>query len=463
MTPTISKSTFIRRRTQLRGTVSGPILLMGNAEQARNFTANPLPFRQDSSFWYYTGCTIPNAAWFASPSEDVLFLPSQDPSDVLWHGPQDSNDEIAKRLGFDKWQPRESLASWMSNHTIDTKTVHTIAVADLATTQWLSTLTQQPLQFGVHNGSLELIDAIIGQRRLLDHEELEQLRWTAEITKAAHISAMKTTHIGGHERTVASAFHSPIHESGLTTAYHSIVTVDGEILHNHNYKNTLSQGDLLLLDGGAESPLGYATDVTRTWPVSGHFSERQRRAYEAVLLAQEASIEQVRPGVRYRDVHTTTCRILTEFLVDEGLLLGQVDTLVEQGAHALFFPHGVGHLLGLDVHDMENFGDRAAYAPGRTRSTQFGTGYLRMDLDLEAHMVVTIEPGFYICPAIFADATLRSQFKSAVHWDRLEDWMGFGGIRIEDDIYCTPDGPENLTGSIPKSIEEIEALVGTSH
>ncbi len=462
-TPTISTHTFTRRRALLRETVSGPILLMGNAEQPKNFPANPLPFRQDSSFWYYTGCTIPNAAWFTSASEDILFLPAQDPSDVLWHGPQESNNEIAKRLGFDKWLPRESLTSWISKHSVATDTLHTIAVADLATTQWLATLTQQPLTFGGHNGSLELIDAIIAQRRLLEDEELEQLRWTAEITKSAHVSAMHATHIGGHERTVASAFHSPIHKAGLTTAYHSIVTVDGEILHNHNYKNTLYNGDLLLLDGGAESPFGYATDVTRTWPVSGQFSEKQKRAYTAVLMAQEASINQVRPGVRYRDIHTTTCRILTEFLVDEGLLLGQVDTLVEQGAHALFFPHGVGHLLGLDVHDMENFGDRAAYANGRTRSHQFGTGYLRLDLDLEAGMVVTIEPGFYICPAIFADDTLRTQFKSVVNWDRLENWMGFGGIRIEDDIHCAPNGPENLTASIPKSIEELENVVGSAN
>jgi Xaa-Pro aminopeptidase len=237
--------------------------------------------------------------------------------------------------------------------------------------------------------------------------------------------------------------------------------VDGEILHNHAYKNQLKDGDLLLLDGGAESPFGYATDVTRTWPVSGRFSSKQQRAYEAVLKSQEQAIDMVRPGVRYRDIHMAASLSLSEFLVDEKLLLGNPKDLVIQGAHALFFPHGIGHLLGLDVHDMENFGDKAAYTKGRHRSPQFGTGYLRMDMDLEPNMVVTIEPGFYICPAIFADATLYSTFKNVVNWDVLENWKGFGGIRIEDDIRCTTEDPENITAMIPKQIDEITSLVGS--
>ena len=169
----------------------------------------------------------------------------------------------------------------------------------------------------------------------------------------------------------------------------------------------------------------------------------------------------VRPGVRYRDIHLAASLTLAEFLVDEHLLIGNPEDLVNQGAHALFFPHGIGHLLGLDVHDMENFGDKAAYAKGRTRSPQFGTGYLRMDMDLEPNMVVTIEPGLYVCSAIFADSNLYSTFKHVVNWDVLESWKGFGGIRIEDDIRCTTDRPENLTGMIPKQVDELSAIVGS--
>ena len=455
--PAIPTKRFVQRRHRLQNMMNEVILLMGNREQPRNFPANPLPFRQDSTFWYYTGLDLPNAAWFSSPSEDILFLPTQHPSDVLWHGPHETNQEIAHRLGFSSWKPRESLHSFMQQHSV----VHSIAIADIETNQWLSTLLEMDLIFGQRNGSEGLIDSVITMRRILDDDELEQLRWTAQITNMAHCSAMQHTKIGGHELDVAAAFHHPIQKAGLGTAYHSIVTVDGEILHNHAYKNHLKDGDLLLLDGGAESPFGYATDVTRTWPVSGEFSTKQHRAYQAVLRSQEQAIAMVCPGVRYRDVHMAASLTLTEFLVDEKLLIGNPEDLVTQGAHALFFPHGIGHLLSLDVHDMENFGDRAAYGTGRTRSPQFGTGYLRMDMDLESNMFVTIEPGLYICPAIFSDNNLYSTFKHVVNWDVLEYWKGFGGIRIEDDIRCTTEGPENLTAMIPKQIDELISIVGS--
>ena len=455
--PVIPTSRFVDRRHTLQSKINGPILLMGNREQPRNFPANPLPFRQDSTFWYYTGFNQPNAAWFSSPTEDILFLETQHPSDVLWHGPQESNDEIATRLGFHQWMPIDSLDSFLSKHEY----IHSIAIADLATNQWLSRMLQTTFVFGTQNGSDTLIDAIISMRRILDNDELTQLRWTATVTDMAHRSAMQHTHVDGHELDVAAAFHHPIHKNGLCTAYHSIVTVDGEILHNHAYKNSLTDGDLLLLDGGAESPFGYATDVTRTWPVSGQFTSKQAAAYTAVLSSQKTAIDMVRPGIRYRDIHLAASTILAEFLVSENLISGHPEDLVDQGAHALFFPHGIGHLLSLDVHDMENFGDRAAYAPGRRRSTQFGTGYLRMDMDLEPNMVVTIEPGFYICPAIFADPKLHATFKDVVNWDVLEKWKGFGGIRIEDDIRCTDTEPENLTDTIPKEMDDISTLVGT--
>ena len=455
--PVIPTTRFVHRRQQLQHMMNDSILLMGNREYPRNFPANHLPFRQDSTFWYYTGLNHPNAAWFSSPSEDILFLPTQHPSDVLWHGPHETNQEIAERLGFSSWKPRKSLHAFMQQYP----GVHSIAIADIETNQWLSKLLEMDITFGQHNGSERLIDSIIAMRRILDEDELQQLRWTARITEQAHRSAMQTTKIGGHELDVAAAFHHPIQKAGLETAYHSIVTVDGEILHNHAYKNQLKDGDLLLLDGGAESPFGYATDVTRTWPVSGKFSPKQHRAYQAVLRSQEHAIAMVCPGVRYRDVHMAASLTLTEFLVDEKLLIGNPEDLVTEGAHALFFPHGIGHLLSLDVHDMENFGDRAAYAKGRTRSLQFGTGYLRMDMDLEPNMVVTIEPGFYICPAIFADANLYATFKHVVNWDVLEHWKGFGGIRIEDDIRCTTNKPENLTAMIPKQIDELTSIVGS--
>jgi Xaa-Pro aminopeptidase len=246
----------------------------------------------------------------------------------------------------------------------------------------------------------------------------------------------------------------------MMPAYPSIVTVRGEILHNRHHGHTLADGQLLLCDAGAESTTGYATDVTRTWPVSGRFDARQRDAYQLVLEAQLAALDRRRAGLEYRDVHLAASRTLAAGLVGLGLLRGSPDELVASGAHAVFFPHGVGHLLGLDVHDLEGLGDRAGYAAGRARSPQFGLAYLRMDRPLAPDMTVTVEPGFYVVPALLADPALRQRLGDQVAWSEAERWIGFGGIRIEDDVRVTAGDPEVLTAETPKTIEEMEAIVG---
>ena len=234
----------------------------------------------------------------------------------------------------------------------------------------------------------------------------------------------------------------------------------GEILHNDVYHHTLADGDLLLADVGAESSGGWAGDVTRTWPVNGTFSDTQRVMYEIVLAAQEAAIAKVAPGVRYRDVHLAAARALASGLVELGVLRGDPDELVADGVHALFFPHGVGHLIGLDVHDMEDLGDRAGYAPGRSRSEQFGIAYLRLDRDLEAGMAVTIEPGFYQVPAILEDEARVSVAGDRLNRDALARFSDVRGIRIEDDVLVTETGAEVLTRDIPKRAADVEAAVG---
>ena len=287
------------------------------------------------------------------------------------------------------------------------------------------------------------------------------MRETALVTKEAHCQAMAHTVIGGHEREIAAVFNSIIARAGLTNAYDSIVTTDGQILHNFHYRNRLNDGDLLLLDGGAEATSGYATDVTRTWPVNGKFSPQQKAAYEATLTAQENAISAIKPGVRYRHIHDTAALAISEFLIDEGILCISAQESVERAAYALVFPHGVGHLIGLDVHDLENYGDLAAYPPQRIRSRDFGPCYLRLDLNLETNMMVTVEPGFYISPDIIDDQRLVNRFKDAYNWDKLRACIGFGGIRIEDDVLVTSQGSEIITKDIPKRIVDIESLVGT--
>jgi Xaa-Pro aminopeptidase len=261
------------------------------------------------------------------------------------------------------------------------------------------------------------------------------------------------------EHVVRATMESVFFARGCTTSYTPIVTTHGEVLHNHGYDHVLRAGDLLLADVGAETEDGWASDVTRTWPVSGRFSATQRAVYDVVLEANEAVLSRIKPGARWRDLHLTASRVLARGLVGLGWLRGDPDGLVERGAHALFFPHGLGHLLGLDVHDMEDLGDRAGYAKGRTRSAQFGLSYLRMDRDLSPGMGVTVEPGIYVVPAILKDPRFAELVRAHVDREALARFSDVRGIRIEDDVIVTETGGEVLTRAIPKRPNDVEQAV----
>jgi Xaa-Pro aminopeptidase len=250
-----------------------------------------------------------------------------------------------------------------------------------------------------------------------------------------------------------------LRRAGYDDAYSPIVTVAGEVLHHHGHETTLAAGDLLLADVGGESPEGWAADITRTWPVSGTISSTQRAIYDVVLAAQRAAIDKVRPGASYRDVHETAKRTMVTGLRDLGIFRGDVDGLPARGAHAIFFPHGIGHLIGLDVHDMEDLGDRAGYAPGRSRSKNFGDRYLRLDRGLAPGMAVTVEPGFYQVPAILRDERIAGTIGDDLRRDELAKYADVRGIRIEDDVLCTDGAPEVLTARLPKNAADIEAAM----
>jgi Xaa-Pro aminopeptidase len=246
----------------------------------------------------------------------------------------------------------------------------------------------------------------------------------------------------------------------MSCSYQSIVTVHGEVLHNNHYQHPIHTGDLLLADVGAETPTGWAADVTRTWPVSGQFSATQRAVYDVVLAAHDACIAKVAPSVEYQDLHLLAAQVIAEGLVDLGILQGKPEDLVAMDAHALFFPHGVGHLLGLDVHDMEDLGDLAGYEPGRFRSERFGLCYLRLNRPLRPGMLVTIEPGFYQVPALLQDPARRAKYQKVVNWERLEAFADVRGIRIEDDVLVTESGHEVLTEALSTAPDIIERRVG---
>lgn len=444
-----------RRRRLLADTVPGPILLVGNGLRARNLPMTKLPFRQDSTFLYFTGCDAPDAAALLVDGRCELFLPEPADDDALWHGHVTSLASIGERLGVDAVLPAHRLEERAS-----ALRPRTLAVADEDRNALAARISGLPLRFGRWHGDEALVDAVIAMRRAKEPAEIEQMRVAAAATALAYRATIGGTAPGGHERGLWTLFEAVLRLHGLTTGYDTILSQSGEILHNPHHGDALRAGRLVLLDGGGELPSGYGVDITRAWPVSGRFDPRQRAAYAAVLEAQLASIEACTPGRRYREVHDRSCAVLARFLVDEGLIRGSVDEALERHAHALFFPHGVGHLIGLDVHDLENFGDRPSYPPGVGRPEPFGTCYLRLDLPLQPGWVVTVEPGFYVVPAILHDRTLRERFAGLVDFDAAERWIGFGGIRIEDDVHVTPSGPEVLT-TVPKELEELEALVGS--
>lgn len=446
------------RRRALTSRLDAPVLLVSNGQRARNLPMNSVPFRADSTFLYFTGCDEPGAAALLEGDRLTLFLEAPGPDDALWHGHVETLEEKRARFGADAVRPiadvEEAVAPLRGK-------VLALAVPDPAQTALAARATGLDLAYPDRQGPDALIDAVIALRRVRDAWELDQMRLAADLACDAHVAAMKATRPGAWEREIAALFDAMLAARGATTSYQSIVTVRGEVLHNHSYVNQLRDDQLLLLDGGAETPTGYASDVTRTWPVRGRFDQRQRDVYSLVLRANVACIEMIRPGVRYRDVHWKAMHVIAEGLRDLGLLRCGPDEAAETGAVGLFFPHGVGHLLGLDVHDLENFGDRPAYAPGRRRPKQFGARNLRLDLDLETDVVVTIEPGVYFVPAILHDRALRHEHAQRVDFDVAERWLGFGGIRIEDDVRVAPGGHEVLTHAIPKEISALESLVGT--
>jgi len=462
---------FQRRRAQLLDAIDRPTLLMAGGWRWRNYPHNYLPYRPDSNWLLFFDNHEPGSAALFDPADRsvTLFLNERTAEDALWHGSVPSFEDVGRHLGVSSVLPRSSLGESVAK-IANGREVRSMAVADHDTTAYLRELTGEDLYFGdsERTASRELIEAIGKIRLCKDEEEIAEMRRTAAVTREAHLLAMAETRAGVSEQVLAGHVEGCFARHGCVAAYNTILSVRGEVLHNNDHGNVLQDTDIVLLDAGAENSTGYCSDVTRSWPVSGKFGVEGAEIYDIVLAAECASIDAVAPGARYRDLHLAASRVIAEGLAGMGLLRGNPDSLVETGAHALFFPHGVGHLIGLDVHDMEGFGDAIAYPSGRSRSDQFGLAYLRLDVDLQPGMTFTIEPGIYFVPAILRSEDFRSRFKEQVDFDRAEAFLqmnearGFGGIRIEDDVLCTEHGAEVLTADIPKERTSVEALVGTA-
>ena len=447
------KTILKQRRERLARKFPHKARLWSGRAPARNFPANTFPFRPSSHFLYFAGLFLENAVIELHQGQLTLFMDNPSSESILWGGEQPSRDDIASEIGADRAYPLAELSPTKEE-------IATIALPDPITYQQQCHCLQRTIpQAGDATGNdLALIEAIIELRLCHDQGAIAQIRQAVSVSIPAHEAGMQATEAGKTEAEIRAAMEGVMIAQNQTSAYGSIVTVHGNVLHNHDYSHTLQEGDLLLADVGAESKGGYASDITRTWPVSGEFSPTQREIYDLVLAAHDACIAKVAPDIEYKDIHWQAARIITKGLVEIGILKGNVSDLLAKDAQALFFPHGVGHLLGLDVHDMEDLGDLAGYAQGRQRSERFGLGNLRLDRALKAGMTVTIEPGFYQVPAILNDPQTQAIYGDMINWERLQQFSDVRGIRIEDDVLVTSEGAEVLTASLPCQRDQIEAI-----
>ncbi|QGP48840.1 Xaa-Pro aminopeptidase [Piscirickettsia salmonis] len=456
-----SAVTYCNRREKLQEQLqSGVALFLGNPPSPMNYLDNTLPFRQDSSFLYYFGVNRSSIAGFidCDNGESVLVGDDYTLDEQVWIGRQPSLHSLAEVIGCRRVISWQEFAEFINKGQLQGRKVHYLnqyRAENILLLQELLKLSPRKIQ---ENISIEFTTAIIQQRLYKTPEELAEVKNALVITRQMHLAAMRESQVGRIEQEVVALIQAEAVAAGMQLAYPIIFSKRGEVLHNEQYSNTLSDGDLVLHDSGASAAGSfYASDITRTFPVSGKFSPQQREIYELVLKMQGTAFELLKPGVAYKDVHLTVARCAAQGLVDLGLMRGHVDEIVTKGAHALFFPHGLGHNIGLDVHDMESLGeDLVGYSDEVKRSEQFGLAYLRLGRPLEENVLITVEPGLYFIPLLIKQWQSENKFSEYVNYQALENYMDFGGVRIEDNVLITTTGYENLSADIPKEITDVE-------
>ena len=458
------KRVYTQRRNALRKLVGeGIILLPGNPEAATNYPGNTYHFRQDSTFLYYFGLSHPDyaAVLDVETGEDMLFGDDYTIDDIIWTGPQPSLAEQAAAVGVTRTEPFDKLRQTVASALRLGQRVHYLPPYRGEITLLIASLLGIVPEQVMTEASVTLAKAVVAMREIKDEGEIAEIEKACAIGYRMHTAAMKLCRPGRVEREIAGAIEGIALQSGAGVSFTSTVSQNGETLHNHHYGNTLEEGRLLLVDAGAETTMNYASDFTRTFPVSGKFTPRQRDVYDIVLAANSRAFETAAPGARYADIHNESARVLAQGLKDLGLLQGSVDDIVAAGAQALFMPHGLGHQMGLDVHDMENIGEKyVGYDEETLRSSTPGLSSLRMGKRLRPGMVMTVEPGLYFIPALIAKWKKEGLGRHFVNYNEAEKYSGFGGIRIEDDMLITATGNRMLGAErVPATVDEIEAFM----
>ncbi|MBN2891518.1 MAG: aminopeptidase P family protein [Bacteroidales bacterium] len=454
------KNVYIERRKKLREIMKCGILLFpGNQDVAFNYPANIYPFRQDSSFLYFFGIDQPglSAIIDVDSGDEIIFGDELTIDDIIWMGKMPTIKELSEKVGISKVLPSADLTNKLNSAIKTNRRIHFLPPYRGETKHQLESLLGIKYDLVRDYASIELIKAVVKLRSIKDEFEIKEIDRMVDVAYKMHTTGMKMAKPDILEQEVMGAVTGVTlsHEGMLS--FPAIVTINGQTLHNNFYQNELKEGRMLVVDAGAESLLHYASDITRTTPVGGKFNQRQKEIYQIVLDANMAVINNVKPEIFYKEMHLLSAKTIAQGLKDLGIMKGNVDDAVAAGAHALFYPHGLGHMMGLDVHDMEHIGENyVGYDEEIQRATQFGLAFLRLGRRLKPGFVFTVEPGIYFIPDLIDIWKSENKFSEFINYDKVETYKDFGGIRLEDDLLITENGSRVLGKPIPKTIAEVE-------
>lgn len=457
------KQVYVDRRAVLKQSIGqdGLILLLGNEDSSMNYKDNCYPFRQDSSFLYYFGLDVPMlcAILDTDTGEEVIFGDELTIDDIIWTGTLPSVKEMASLVGINQTSPYQQVAHYVHKAITSGRKVHILPPYrpenKIKLAEWLNS----SLEDVADHVSLKLIKAVIKQRVIKTPLEVEQMENAVSISVDMQLAVIKHTRLGIKEYELVAKAEEAAMAANARLGYPAIITMYGQTLHTHFYGNTLIEGRMVLSDIGAENAMHYGGDLTRTFPVGRRFTSRQAELYEVVLNSMDHAISLLKPGTRYKDIHLAACQKLVEGLTQVGIMKGNAAEAVAEGAHTMFFQCGLGHMLGMDTHDMEDLGEpNVGYTDTLKKETVFGLKSLRLGRELEAGFVLTVEPGIYIIPELIDRWAAEKKYADFINYDVLETYRDFGGIRIEDNFLITETGSHLLGKYLPKTLKEIEAL-----
>lgn len=456
-----SKETYTARRKKLATAVSGGLILLpGNEESPMNYADNTYHFRQDSTFLYYFGTDQASLAGIidVDSGESMLFGDDYGIDMIVWTGVVPSIATLGEKVGVTNIKPFSALQGVVSKALSDNRPVHFLNPYRSDILNRLADLLQTNHHSIAGKASLELTRAVIAQREVKSAEEIKELDRAVDISVEMHLAGMRYARPGMRESEVAAKVAEVALAANGNPSFPIIATINGQTLHNHYHGNIIKSGDLFLLDAGAETENRYAGDLSSTFPVDPTFTPLQRDIYQLSLDAHMAAVSMLKPGTAFKEVHLTACRTIFEGLKAYGLTRGDTEEAVEAGAHALFFPCGTGHMMGLDVHDMENLGEQWVGYDGVPKSTQFGLKSLRLGKELKPGYVLTIEPGIYFIPDLIDFWKSKNHLTSFLNYTEIEKFRNFSGMRNEEDFLITGDGFRRLGKALPLTIEGVETV-----